>query len=152
MTTYVLSDSLYVLWNNYFWYHWMSLWKSKILVLCLTLFCCVLCIWYQSHVSKFMLIMHLNSCSKNLGHDRVVTYGIKAVGVRCWYPLIGLYVRICVDLSPAGVRCWYPLTGLYVRICDVYMYVRIVFFRLKCSWEYRTFWSLCKVQGRAWEL
>ena len=70
----------------------------------------------------------------------------------CVNLLIGLYVRIYVDLSLAGVRCWYPLTGLYVRICDVYMYVRIVFFRLKCSWEYRTFWSLCKVQGRAWEL
>ena len=36
--------------------------------------------------------------------------------------LIGLYVRICVDPSPTGVRCWYPLTGLYVRICDVYMW------------------------------
>ena len=47
------------------------------LVLCLTLFRYVFCIWYQSHVSKFMLIMHLNSCSKNLGHDRVVTYGVK---------------------------------------------------------------------------
>ena len=42
-------------------------------------------------------------------------------GVRCWYLLTRLYVRICVDPSPAGVRCWYPLTGLYVRICDVYM-------------------------------
>ena len=37
-------------------------------------------------------------------------------------PLTGLYVRICVDPSPAGVRCWYLLTGLYVRICDVYMW------------------------------
>ena len=33
-----------------------------------------------------------------------------------------MYVRICVDLSPAGVKCWYPVTGLYVRICDVYMW------------------------------
>ena len=40
----------------------------------------------------------------------------------CVYPLTGLYVRICVDPSPARVRCWYPLTGLYVRICDVYMW------------------------------
>ena len=40
----------------------------------------------------------------------------------CVNPLIGLYVRICVDPSPAGVRCWYPLIGLYVRICDVYMW------------------------------
>ena len=40
----------------------------------------------------------------------------------CVNPLTGLYVRICVDPSPAGVRCWYPLTGLYVRICDVYMW------------------------------
>ena len=40
----------------------------------------------------------------------------------CVYPLTGLYMRICVDPSPAGVRCWYPLTGLYVRICDVYMW------------------------------
>ena len=31
-------------------------------------------------------------------------------------------MRICVDPSPAGVRCWYPLTKLYVRICDVYMW------------------------------
>ena len=30
-------------------------------------------------------------------------------------------MRICVDPSPVGVRCWYPLTGSYVRICDVYM-------------------------------
>ena len=34
----------YIFWNNYFWYHWMSLWKIKILVLCLTLFRCVFCI------------------------------------------------------------------------------------------------------------
>ena len=40
----------------------------------------------------------------------------------CVNLLTGLYVRICVDPSPAGVRCWYPLTGLYVRICDVYMW------------------------------
>ena len=40
----------------------------------------------------------------------------------CVNPLIGLYVRICVDPSPVGVRCCYPLTGLYVRICDVYMW------------------------------
>ena len=40
----------------------------------------------------------------------------------CVNPLTGLYVRICVDLSPAGVRCWYPLIGLYVRICDVNMW------------------------------
>ena len=33
-----------------------------------------------------------------------------------------MYVRISVDPSPAGVRCWYPLTRLYVRICDVYMW------------------------------
>ena len=33
-----------------------------------------------------------------------------------------MYVRICVDPSPAGVRCWYPLTGSYVRMCDVYMW------------------------------
>ena len=39
-------------------------------------------------------------------------------------PLTGLYVRICVDPSPAGVRCWYSLIGLYVRICDVYMWHR----------------------------
>ena len=52
----------------------------------------------------------------------VVTYSIKVAEVRCWYPLRGLYMRICVDLSPAGVRCWYPLTRLYVRICDVYMW------------------------------
>ena len=35
-----------------------------------------------------------------------------------------MYVRICVDPSPTGVRCWYPLTGLYVRIRDVYMWHR----------------------------
>ena len=40
----------------------------------------------------------------------------------CVNPLTGLYVRICVDPSPARVRCWYLLTGLYVRICDVYMW------------------------------
>ena len=40
----------------------------------------------------------------------------------CVNPLTGLYVRICVNPSPAGVRCWYPLKGLYVRICDVYMW------------------------------
>ena len=40
----------------------------------------------------------------------------------CVNPLTRLYVRICVDPSPAGVRCWYPLTRLYVRICDVYMW------------------------------
>ena len=40
----------------------------------------------------------------------------------CVNPLTGLYVRICVDPSPARVRCWYPLTRLYVRICDVYMW------------------------------
>ena len=33
-----------------------------------------------------------------------------------------MYVRICVDPSPAGVRCWYLLTESYVRICDVYMW------------------------------
>ena len=42
----------------------------------------------------------------------------------CVNPLTGLYVRICVDPSPAGVRCWYPLIGLYVRIRDVYMWHR----------------------------
>ena len=31
-------------------------------------------------------------------------------------------MRICVDPLPAGVRCWYPLIWLYVRICDVYMW------------------------------
>ena len=31
-------------------------------------------------------------------------------------------MRICVDPSLAGVRCWYPLIGLYVRICDVYIW------------------------------
>ena len=40
----------------------------------------------------------------------------------CVNPLTGLYVRICVDPSPAKVRCWYRLTGLYVRICDMYMW------------------------------
>ena len=40
----------------------------------------------------------------------------------CVNLLTGLYVKICVDPSPAGVRCWYPLTGLYVRICDVYIW------------------------------
>ena len=39
----------------------------------------------------------------------------------CVNLLTRLYVRICVDPSQAGVRCWYPLTGLYVIICDVYM-------------------------------
>ena len=34
----------------------------------------------------------------------------------CVNPLTGLYVRICVDPSPAGVRCWYPLTRLYVYV------------------------------------
>ena len=40
----------------------------------------------------------------------------------CVKPLTGLYVRICVDPSLAGVKCWYRLTGLYVRIFDVYMW------------------------------
>ena len=31
-------------------------------------------------------------------------------------------MRICVDPSLAGIRCWYPFIGLYVRICDVYMW------------------------------
>ena len=33
--------------------------------------------------------------------------------------LTGMYVRLGVDLSSTGVRCWYSLTGLYVRICDM---------------------------------
>ena len=28
-------------------------------------------------------------------------------------------MKISVDPSLAMVRCWYPLTGLYVRICDM---------------------------------
>ena len=29
--------------------------------------------------------------------------------------------NMCWSLT-AGVRCWYPLIGLYVRICDVYIW------------------------------
>ena len=53
---------------------------------------------------------------------KISVFRIDQIYQICVYPLIGLYVRICVDPSPAGVRCWYPLTGLYVRICDVYMW------------------------------
>ena len=73
----------------------------------------------------------------------VVTYGIKAAGVRCWYPLIGLYVRICVDLSPSGVRCWYPLTRLYVRICDVCMwYFALINYMYVFSNDFQM-WYIC---------
>ena len=59
----------------------------------------------------------------------------------CVNLLTGLYVKICVDPSPAGVRCWYPLTGLYVRICDVYIWYYALInylyvFRITLRFEY----------------
>ena len=45
-----------------------------------------------------------------------------------------------------------PLCILYNYLLDVWLTPSITIFRLKCSWEYRTFGSLCKVQGRAWKL
>ena len=42
---------------------------------------------------------------------------------------------------------------LYNYLLDVWLTPSItIFFRLKCSWEYRTFGSFCKVQGRTWKL
>ena len=54
--------------------------------------------------------------------SKISVFRIDQIYQICVNPLTRLYVRICVDPSPAGVRCWYPLTGLYVRICDVYMW------------------------------
>ena len=44
---------------------------------------------------------------------------ISVVRIDQIYVWAGLYVRISVDPSPVGVRCWYPLTWLYVRIYDM---------------------------------
>ena len=41
---------------------------------------------------------------------------------------------------------------LYNYLLDVWLASSITVFRLKCSWEYRTFGSFCKVQGRVWKL
>ena len=45
-----------------------------------------------------------------------------------------------------------PLSILYHYLLDVWFTPSITIFRLKCSWEYRTFGSLCKVQGKVWKL
>ena len=45
-----------------------------------------------------------------------------------------------------------PLCILYNYLLDVWLTPSINIFRLKCSWGYKTFGLLRKVQGRAWKL
>ena len=53
-------------------------------------------------------------------------------------------MRIIIDLSLIGVRCWYPLTGLHVRIYDMCIYDTVLWpIICMCFWMILRFDYIC---------
>ena len=84
--------------------------------------------------------------------------------LRCDYICIKWFI-ICSGIIIFDIFEWVCEKSIYsalldsILLCILYNYLlnvwltpSITVFRLKCSWKYRTFGLLCKVQGRAWKL